>query len=513
MPIPSWLAGAIVRAMKKHDYRIDTGHGEVNIVYVEGLNPDGTLNANEPNRFNDLRCVIRFVGGAPEIAGAWDGTTEPSRRWTMKPMNPKGAARIKFGQYRAWQVGVHNNNHEALVQTGGPVTVHRDYNKDYRRDGDALDTGYFGINQHHGYNLPKDDLGSSSAGCLVGRSIDGHREFMRIVKSDPRYLADRRFVFSATILPAAEVLAARLSVVEAKAPSARPPVTSSLPQPLVLTAVAMRSIFPRAPQDLIDAFVAKQGVLDEAGITHSVDRLAYFFANVHHECGGFALKGLTENINYSHARVAQVWPSRFSSASDVINRYGTSPGWQLRMFDDVYGNRMGNRPGTRDGSRYIGRGGPQWTGREGYEALQRLTGMPAVENPDVATRHELQPEICAAFWSWKNMNPLADAGNFRALVKRWNGGLIGLADREAQLARITPIVAGLRRGGAPRVDKHVAQASAAAGVVAAGGAAAAGAAQSGISGWTVAAVVVGALVLAVIAMMVVQRLRTQETAK
>jgi putative chitinase len=41
-------------------------------------------------------------------------------------------------------------------------------------------------------------------------------------------------------------------------------------------------------------------------------------------------------------------------------------GWQQRAFDDIYGKRMGNRPGTRDGSRFIGRGGPQVTGRDGY---------------------------------------------------------------------------------------------------------------------------------------------------
>jgi putative chitinase len=508
MPAPGWLAGAIVRAMKKHDYRIDTGNGEVNIVYVEGLSPDGTPNANEPNRFNDLRCVIRFVDGTPQIAGVWDGTTEPSRRWTMKPMNPKGAARIRFGQYRAWQVGVHNNNHEALVQTGGPVTVHRDYNKDFRRESDALDTGYFGLNQHHGYNLPKDDLGSSSAGCLVGRSIDGHREFMRIVKSDPRYLADRSFVFGAAVMPAAEVLAARpapdLKVVPSAAPPAAPSVLSP-PAPLVLTAEAMRKIFPRAPQAIIDAFMSKQDVLANAGITHSVDRLAYFLANVHHECAGFALHELTENIHYSHARAAEVWPSRFSSASDVINRYGTAPGWQLKMFDDVYGNRMGNRPGTRDGSRYIGRGGPQWTGREGYEALARLTGLPAVEDPEIATRHDLQPEVCAAFWGWKGMNPKADAGNFRAVVKAWNGGYIGLADREAQLARITLIVAGLRRGAAPKPPAAGAGAGVAALAVAGGGAAAASAAEAGLSGWAIAGIVIGAFALGVLTMMLIRR--------
>lgn len=143
-----------------------------------------------------------------------------------------------------------------------------------------------------------------------------------------------------------------------------------------LSAADWRAIFPRAPQEVIEAFAAKQAFLDKAGITASQTRLAYFLANIEHECGGFSIRNLTENINYTAARMAAVWPNRFKSAAAVRAKYGIVPGWQLRAFDDIYGNRMGNRPGTDDGSRYIGRGGPQWTGRDGYAALERLTGLP-----------------------------------------------------------------------------------------------------------------------------------------
>jgi hypothetical protein len=118
-------------------------------------------------------------------------------------MNAQGAARIKFGQYTAWKVGIHHT-HEALVQTGGKVTVYRDYNQDYKRDGDREDTGFFGVNQHWGYDLPKNDLGRSSAGCLVGRTTKGHKEFMALLKTDPRWRED--FVWTATVLDGKEVL-------------------------------------------------------------------------------------------------------------------------------------------------------------------------------------------------------------------------------------------------------------------------------------------------------------------
>jgi predicted chitinase len=207
-----------------------------------------------------------------------------------------------------------------------------------------------------------------------------------------------------------------------------------------LTKESMRAIFPRAPQAVIDAFVAKQDLLTKAGINATKTRMAYFFANIEHECGGFTIPNLTENINYTAKRVAEVWPNRFRSAADVEAKFGSEPGWQKKAFNEIYGNRMGNRPGTNDGSTYIGRGGPQWTGRDGYAALERLTGIPAVANPALVSQFDMQPEVCTAFWRWKDMNRHADTGDFRACVKAWNGGHNGMADRLAKMSGNDPII-------------------------------------------------------------------------
>lgn len=212
------------------------------------------------------------------------------------------------------------------------------------------------------------------------------------------------------------------------------------PRWLDLARADLRAIFPKAPETIVSAFADKQGLLTASGVNQSRTRLAYFFANIHHETAGFTIKDLTENINYTAVRMAQVWPNRFSSASAVQNRYGTAPGWQLKAFDDIYGTRMGNRPGTADGSAFIGRGGPQITGRDGYAEVGKRIGVDLVANPLLATRADLQPDICAAFWSWKNLNAKADAGDFIGCVKSWNGGTNGLADRQAQLARISDIL-------------------------------------------------------------------------
>ncbi|MGB3387392.1 MAG: glycoside hydrolase family 19 protein [Pseudaminobacter sp.] len=213
-----------------------------------------------------------------------------------------------------------------------------------------------------------------------------------------------------------------------------------------LSLATMRAVFPTAPDTIINAFVERQGVLTAVGLNQTRQRLAYCFANLHAETGGFTIRNLTENINYTAERMAEVWPNRFGSATAVRAKYGTAAGWQLRAFDDIYGNRMGNRPGTSDGSRYIGRGGPQITGRDGYAEIGRRIGQDLVSAPDLASNHALQPDIAAAFWDWKGMNKYADAGNFIGCVKAWNGGTNGLAERQKQLARVLKALQGAEWG-------------------------------------------------------------------
>lgn len=283
--------------------------------------------------------------------------------------------------------------------------------------------------------------------------------------------------------------------------------------PIKLTAGAVRAIFPRAPQAVVDAFVAKQDVLTKAGINATRTRLAYFFANIEHECGGFTIPNLTESLAYTAARMAQVWPNRFKSAAAVQAKFGAGKGWQLKAFDDIYGNRMGNRLGTSDGSTYIGRGGPQWTGRDGYAALERLTGLPAVMNPQIASKLDMQPEICAAFWTWKNLNRFADANDFLGCVKAWNGGTNGLADRKQLMAgndpilkkleTVTAVSAAVPEAKAP-VDKKTAALATAGATAGTGGIVAAH--QQGISALEILAWIGGLSALAIVAIIIGYRI-------
>ncbi|MFB2970356.1 peptidoglycan-binding domain-containing protein [Aerosakkonema sp. BLCC-F183] len=195
------FASRIIKYMLQNKYFIAIGANRFNIVYVEGVDGDGKLNPDRPNEFNDRRLVIEIISGIPRIVGSWEATTEPGYHYTNNPMNPKGAARIVFGQYKAWRVGIHGNSepHEALVQAA-PIKVHRDANRDMMRTGDAIEEGLFAVNQHWGYDYPRTNISLASAGCLVGRTRNGHREFMRLIKQDNRYQINNSYLFFTTII-------------------------------------------------------------------------------------------------------------------------------------------------------------------------------------------------------------------------------------------------------------------------------------------------------------------------
>ncbi|HEY9651631.1 MAG TPA: D-Ala-D-Ala carboxypeptidase family metallohydrolase, partial [Coleofasciculaceae cyanobacterium] len=204
-PQPRTLAERLIAYSEDKGYQIDREPGYKNIIYVEGMYPDGRFNEDTLNAWNDARFVIEFKNGVPEIIGAWEATTEPGKYYTMNPCNINGAARIAFGQHKAWQVGTHKD-HEALVQTGGAITVYRDLNKDGMRSGDRTETGHFGVNQHWGGDSPTSDIGRWSAGCLVGRTREGHRQFMSIIKQDPRYQKNRGYVFQTIVIDGSDLL-------------------------------------------------------------------------------------------------------------------------------------------------------------------------------------------------------------------------------------------------------------------------------------------------------------------
>jgi putative chitinase len=83
-----------------------------------------------------------------------------------------------------------------------------------------------------------------------------------------------------------------------------------------------------------------------------------------------------------------------------------------------------------DGKRFKGRGLIQITGRANYAQCGAALGLPLLEQPELLEETVNACRSAAWFWHSRKLNELADAGEFRLITKRINGGLNGFADRQ-----------------------------------------------------------------------------------
>lgn len=94
--------------------------------------------------------------------------------------------------------------------------------------------------------------------------------------------------------------------------------------------------------------------------------------------------------------------------------------------------RLGNTPqADGDGQKYRGRGLIQVTGRDNYLACSKaLFGDDRLlRTPELLEQAEWACKSAAWFWNSRNLNALADNGDFQGITRRVNGGLNGLAER------------------------------------------------------------------------------------
>jgi putative chitinase len=94
--------------------------------------------------------------------------------------------------------------------------------------------------------------------------------------------------------------------------------------------------------------------------------------------------------------------------------------------------RLGNTPqADGDGQKYRGRGLIQITGHDNYLACSKaLFGDDRLlRAPETLEQAEWAAKSAAWFWNSRNLNALADKGDFQGITKRINGGLNGLEER------------------------------------------------------------------------------------
>ena len=174
--------------------------------------------------------------------------------------------------------------------------------------------------------------------------------------------------------------------------------------------------------------------------------VAPFIANVMHESGSFSIK--TENMNYTTlARLVEIWKTRFTlnptkepNKKDA-NLYVRNP---KKLANLVYANRMGNVQ-VDDGYTFRGGGFAQITGRDSYTLFTAYVNRRDLTQKninEVSALVQMQDDwaMDSALWFFVEFKKLVGVTDFITIVKRWNGGTIGLADRKNKYIKALEIL-------------------------------------------------------------------------
>lgn len=200
----------------------------------------------------------------------------------------------------------------------------------------------------------------------------------------------------------------------------------------MLTISQIKTLFPRATPEHVAAFLEQHDRLfEESEFSKKPFRLEFFLSQIGHESNGLSVE--REGMTYTAKRMTEVWPSRFKTIADA-EPYAGQP---EKLGNFVYAKRNGNGDAASgDGYRYRGRGYVQLTGRDGYGGVGKLVKLDLVAKPDLVFAPDHALKVALGFWKWKGANTVCDTGDFAAVTKAVNGGLIGMADRLAWLDKV-----------------------------------------------------------------------------
>jgi putative chitinase len=178
------------------------------------------------------------------------------------------------------------------------------------------------------------------------------------------------------------------------------------------------------------------GPLEETFAKYDIStpaRQACFMGQCAHESGNF--KTLQENLNYSAEGLMKTWPSRFPT-KEIADQYARQP---AKIAGKVYNGRLGNTS-EEEASKYLGRGLIQLTGKENYGNCGLGIGVDLLADPTLLLDPRYAAISAGWFWNKKGLNALADSQDYETMTKRINGGLIGLDDRKAKIAKALSVL-------------------------------------------------------------------------
>ena len=201
----------------------------------------------------------------------------------------------------------------------------------------------------------------------------------------------------------------------------------------------LQTLAPRCLPEYWSGFERAGDALARCAIDSPL-RLAHFMGQALHETGGLTL--LMEDLDYSAARLALVWPSRFKPNGPLDPAaYAHAP---RKLANAVYGGRLGNSE-PDDGYKFRGRGLMQLTGKDSYArattSLYALGANPPgfVCDPDAVLLPQWLLPCAAAHWLTAGCNEAADRDDICEVTRRLNGGAVGLRERIAWYRRTRAI--------------------------------------------------------------------------
>lgn len=184
--------------------------------------------------------------------------------------------------------------------------------------------------------------------------------------------------------------------------------------------IVQKALAPLHPEDLL------MRVAKRAKITGN--ELAHLMSQASHETLQFTR--FEENLKYKTAdRLVKVFPSIFKNEQQA-KPYVNNP---EKLANRVYANRFGNGDeASGDGWKYRGRGLLMVTFKANYEKLQKATGLPLVDNPELAADPKHAAQIAVAYWMLKVRHRIGDAASLRDVTRIINPGMQDVERREKE---------------------------------------------------------------------------------
>jgi len=160
-------------AVKAKGYKwFENGDYNINIVGIRNMEAGERVT----NKFDD-HITISYMVDNVWYYEIFNCTTDPGDDWMDKPIDSKGCAILKPGQYpKSHKLRLHQGKYLALGQQNN-VTVYRDRDKDGKYDFDesTIESGVYGINIHRATKhagKTSTYVDKWSAGCQVIASND-----------------------------------------------------------------------------------------------------------------------------------------------------------------------------------------------------------------------------------------------------------------------------------------------------------------------------------------------------